>query len=700
MRTQGTSVLLDTTNDALTILYWGPALANFSSAEGAVFQRVLSNPVSKSNFDDPLTIGLMREHSRGFLGHPTLQGHRNGKAWSTLFSIENISQEGNSITVNLVDPDAGLKLVVVIALSESGILTLKGELINLGNDDYSLTQLAFWLPLPDRAEEVLDFTGRWLKERQPQRRPISYGLTTREIWEGRSSHDYTIAQIALCESTNFSSGEAWAMSLAWSGNSQHHIEKLPDGLQSIGAGELLLPGEIIIAPGESYESPMLAATYSANGLDGISDNFHTWIRSRLHHPTNRRPRPLTLNLWEAIYFDHDEAKLRTIIDRAVEVGIERIVLDDGWFHDRRDDRAGLGDWVIDPAVWPNGLQSTIEYANKSGIEFGLWFEGEMVNPDSDLYRAHPEWILRGAERTPPLWRHQQVLDLNHEGAFNHVLGQMDAILFAHNISYIKWDHNRSLVDAGHLGRASVHNQTLQTYRLFAELKRRHPKLEIESCASGGGRIDLGVLEYVDRFWTSDVNDALERQGIQRWTGLVIPPEMLGTHIGPTHGHQMGRTTEISFRAINALFGHAGIEWDITQATEYEMGILKSWAKFYKNHRNLLHSGRTVRVDHSDKSAFLYGVVAQDKSEAIFAYMQLTSLPSTLPQMARFPGLGLNSNYQVKFATEFGLPLTLEAVGPLWLEGVVMSGRSLAEIGVKPPILAPENGFVVTISRNA
>ena len=698
LQTQETSILLDSQDESLAILYWGPSLGEISKGDWSDFRHVFTGPVAKSNFDEPLKFGFLREQSRGFLGHPTLQGHRSGRAWSTHFSITKISQDKNLITAEMADLDAELRLALTLSLSDSGILTINGELTNLGDDEYCLTQLVFWLPLPDRAQEVLDFTGRWLRERQPQRRQISYGVSSREIWEGRTGHDYTIAQIALTDGANFSSGEAWAVSLAWSGNSQHHVEKLPDGMQSIGAGELLLPGEVILKSGESYLAPVVAATYSAVGISGISDNFHRWIRSRAHHPTNVRSRPLTLNVWEAIYFDHDEAKIRAIIDCASEIGVERVVLDDGWFHDRRDDSAGLGDWVVDAAVWPNGLDSIIEYANNSGIEFGLWFEGEMVNPDSDLFRAHPEWILHEASRSPLLWRHQQVLDLSHEGAFNHVLEQVDSILSAHNISYIKWDHNRSLVDAGHLGHASVRNQTFEIYRLFAELKRRHPKLEIESCASGGGRVDLGIIEYVDRFWTSDVNDALERQSIQRWTSLVIPPEMLGTHIGPTNGHQMGRTIDISFRAINALFGHAGIEWDITQATAYEMKILKNWATFYKKNRNLLHSGRTVLVDHDDTSANMYGVVAQDKSEAIFAYMQLTSLPSTLPQMVRFPGLDQDAKYELRFASELGEPLTLQATGPLWMDGVTMSGRALGQIGARPPILAPESGVVITLSR--
>ena len=693
LRSDNSTVVFEVNDKVLSILYWGRDLLLLGSAGDQ--SAALTNSVAHSSLDLPPTPGVLREYSRGFQGHPALSGHRNGKAWSTQFSLVDYSHQGNVLIAQLSDAAAQLSLELAYRLTAEGILKVDAILTNLGSAEYSVDQFVYWMPLPDRAKEVLDFTGRWSHERHPQRHPIVAGLTTREIREGRSGHDYTIAQIAMTPNSNFASGENWALSMAWSGNSVHHVERLADGVQSIGAGELLMPGEIILAPGESYQVPGVIANYSSHGLDGLSSNYHSWLRARPSHPTNVRSRPLTLNVWEAVYFAHDEATIRQITDVAAEIGVERMVLDDGWFHDRRNDFAGLGDWVVDPAVWPKGLSSIVKYINDKGIEFGLWFEGEMVNPDSDLYRAHPEWILHEADRVPPLQRHQLVLDLTHEGAYDHILGQVDAILSEYNIVYIKWDHNRTLVDAGHLGQAAIHNQTAAIYRLFAELKRRHPKLEIESCASGGARVDLGIVDLVDRFWTSDNNDALERQTIQRWTGLVIPPEMLGTHIGPTHGHQTARTHEISFRAVNAIFGHAGIEWNVTEANPEELEILKKWAALYKAKRGLLHSGRSIRVDHPDSNAFLYGVVAQDKSEALFAYVQHRMNESTFPAMALLPGLEPESLYEVKVLNEVGKPRALQIKNPPWLKGVKLSGAALANIGVRPPILAPENAILIS-----
>jgi alpha-galactosidase len=686
------ALLLEVVDGALIIQHWGAPL----HGELASVQTAIRPSIANSSWDFPQFPGIMRESSRGFLGRPTLSGHRSGKAWSTKFEVTDFHHNANHVTVTFRDFHAELEVVISFDLDKFGVLTQKSSVKNIGSTDYTLNEYIHWLPLPKEATQTLDFAGRWSNERNPQRKDIATGTWVRESREGRSGHNFSIADIALTPQTSFQTGNAWATSIAWSGNSHYLVEKLFDGSVSIGAGELLLPGELTLAAGESYDAPALVSVFSADGLDGVSAAYHSHLRARPMHP--KRPRPLTLNMWEALYFDHNEAKIKALIDVAAEIGIERVVLDDGWFHSRRDDRAGLGDWVIDPAVWPNGLSPIIKYINDKGIEFGLWFEGEMVNPDSDLYRAHPEWILHEGDRVPPLWRHQLVLDLGHEGAFNHVLEQTSAILSAHNIAYIKWDHNRVLVDAGHLGKAGVHRQTQAIYRLFAELKKRHTALEIESCASGGARIDLGIIDLVDRFWTSDNNDALERQTIQRWTAQVIAPELLGTHIGPTHGHQTGRTLELSMRATTALFGHAGIEWNITEATAEERKHLATWAKYYKDNRAHLHSGKMVRVDYPEVHAYLHGVTAHDQSRAIFAYVQLTPTVAIHPSPLKFPGLDQAANYTIKAVFPAGKPRFMLITPPEWMSGITLSGSALASIGVTAPILAPANAFLIEITK--
>ncbi len=676
----------------MIIRHWGARLSGDNSQVALATRTSVPN----SGFDAPITPGIMRESARGFLGQQSLTGHGKVGAWSTKFEVTQFQSSPSSIDVTLQDNFACLEVRVHFEMDTYGVLTERATVTNLGEAQYYLTDYIHWLPLPQEATQTLDFAGRWSNERNPQRRNIAAGTWIRDSREGRSGHNFSIAQIALTQETNFRAGQAWAISIAWSGNSQYAVERIWDGTQSIGGGELLLPGEVVLSKGESYEAPALIAVYSGDGLDGVSSSYHSHIRSRQSHP--KRPRPLTLNMWEAVYFSHDEANIRKIVDVAAEIGVERVVLDDGWFHSRRDDRAGLGDWVIDPQVWPQGLSPIIDYITAKGIEFGLWFEGEMVNVDSDLYRAHPEWILHEGQRTPPEWRNQQVLDLGHPGAFDHVLSQVDAILSGHNISYIKWDHNRTLVDAGHLGQAGVRRQTQAIYKLFDQLKARHPNLEIESCASGGARVDLGVIDHVDRFWTSDNNDALARQTIQRWTMQVIPPELLGTHIGPTHGHQTGRTLELSFRAVTALFGHAGIEWDITEADAKARKALATWVTFYKANRGFLHSEQMVRVDYPNSSAYLHGVQAADRSRGLFAYVQLEPTIAVHPAPMKFPDFDPTASYLVKAIYPAGRPRYMLSQTPEWLTGVTLSGSALAHVGLSVPILAPANAFLIEITR--
>lgn len=694
LKSDFSDLVIDVVDGALVIRHWGAPL------DGDVSQIGLATTasVSQSDFDHPLSVGILRESARGFLGYSAVSGHGRAGAWSTKFEVTEFQHHENHLDVTFKDNGAELELIVSFDFDKYGVLTERATLKNIGKATYFLNEYVHWLPLPSEARQTLDFAGRWSNERNPQRRDIATGTWVRQSREGRSGHNFSVAEIALTKETDFQSGQAWAVSIAWSGNSQYLVERLPDGSQGIGAGELLLPGEIQLASGESYEAPALIATYSNEGLDGLSNAFHSHIRSRQSHP--RRPRPLTLNLWEAVYFAHDEENIKKIVDLAAEIGVERIVLDDGWFHSRRDDHAGLGDWVVDDAVWPNGLQPIIKYINDKGIEFGLWFEGEMINVDSDLYRAHPEWILHEGGRMPPEWRHQQVLDLGHEGAYNHVLSQVDAILSENNVAYIKWDHNRVLVDAGHQGRPGVHRQTLAIYRLFAELKSRHPNLEIESCASGGARIDLGVIDYVDRFWTSDNNDALARQRMQRWTMQVIPPEMLGTHIGPTEGHQTGRTLDFSFRAITALFGHAGIEWDITEADAKTRKDLNSWARFYKENREFLHTGKMVRIDYPEDSGYLYGVVSSDADRALYAYVQFEPSQSVHPASLKFRGLDPKATYSVKAVYPAGRPRYMLRETPQWLPWITLSGSVLASVGVTTPILTPASAILIEITRQA
>lgn len=694
LRAAGTSLLLDVRGPGpATVPHWGPDLGDLDAAALAAVADSGVPAVPRGGQDQPVPVGLLPGYWTGDPGRPGLLGSRGGRDFSPRFGRPAVRRAGSAVVLTAADPAAGLELRTDVELAPAGLLRVRHVLTNTGPDPYGLEGLRVALPLPARAAELLDFTGRWCRERAPQRHPLAMGGWVRESRAGRTGHDATIGLCAGTPGFGFGAGEVWSVHVAWSGDHVTYAERTPRGSARLGGGELLHPGEVILAPGESYASPWLCAAYSAAGLDGISAAFHGWLRARPAHPA--APRPTTLNVWEAVYFDHDLDRLRGLADAAAQVGVERFVLDDGWFLGRRDDTAGLGDWEVDPAVWPAGLVPLIGHVARLGMQFGLWVEPEMVNPDSDLFRSHPDWVLAAGDRLPLLARDQLVLDLAHPPVFDHLLGRLDALLSDHDIAYLKWDHNRDLVDAGRTsGRPGVRTQTLAVYRLLDELRARHPGVEIESCASGGARVDLEILQRTDRVWASDCNDALERQSIQRWTGVFLPPELIGAHVGPPRSHTTGRVQALDFRAATALFGHQGLEWDLGAATPADLAAVRSWLAFVREWRAVLHGGRVVRADRADPASWVHGVVAADR--ALYAYVQLGSSVTTVPEPARLPGLEPDRRYRVAAAYPAGEPLAVQHTPPAWLAGgVELTGRVLATIGLPMPVLVPEQALLLT-----
>ncbi|WP_410812289.1 alpha-galactosidase [Micromonospora sp. 067-2] len=703
LRRARTSLVLDARGPGLPrVVHWGGDVGHPDDDGLRQLADATVPPVVPSSFDAPTVLSLLPEQSAGWSGRPGLAGHRDGRDWSTAFRLDGLDVDDDGpgaarVTVRASDPGAGLALTIEVALDPYGLLTIGHRLRNDGDSGYELRELTPVLPVPAVATELLDLTGRWCRERSPQRHSWQQGTWVREGRHGRTGHDATLLLVAGTAGFGFGHGEVWAVHTAWSGDHVTFAERRPTGESTLGGGELLAPGEVRLGPGESYASPLLYAVWSDAGLDGLSDVLHTHLRARPEHP--RTARPVTLNVWEAVYFDHDLDRLRSLADQAALIGVERFVLDDGWFRGRRDDTAGLGDWFVDEDVWPDGLQPLIDHVTGLGLEFGLWVEPEMVNPESDLFRAHADWLLAVPGRLPPLWRKQQVLDVGRAEAYDYLLERLDKLLTEHpGISYLKWDHNRDLTEAGHDGRPGVHRQTLAVYRLLDELRSRHPDLEIESCASGGARVDLAILARTDRVWASDCNDALERLSIQRWTGLLLPPELVGTHVGPERSHTTSRVHDLGFRAATALFGHHGIEWDIASISSAEQAELAAWVALHKRLRPLLHTGRVVRIDHPDPAVWAHGVVDHNKTRAVYAVARLVTSATQTPGALRLPGLDPGRRYLVRPVSDVPAPATIDRLAPRWLAaGVSLTGAALARVGVQMPALHPEQSLVLEVT---
>jgi len=698
LRRGGTSVVIDLrARPVPAIVHWGPDLGEVgeaaltSLAVAALPQRV------SGGLDEAARLGILSTPSGGWLGTPSFEGHRNGSAFSAQFAVTRIDHTEHGVSISLSDDETGLTARAEIALGVGGVLRQRLTVRNTQQSDFTVQTLNVMFPVPWEATEVLDTTGRHLRERSAQRHSFTFGTHSRESRRGRPGADGTLLLAAGRPGFGFESGQVHGIHVAWSGNQRAFAERVPTGDSFLGGGELFLPGEIVLGQNEEIQSPWVLGSWG-DGLNELATRFHTEWRARPHHP--RRPRPVTLNTWEAVYFDHSLDKLLSLADAAFEVGVERFVLDDGWFDNRRDDTAGLGDWYVDSGVWPDGLHPLVSHVTALGMEFGLWVEPEMVNPDSDLAREHPDWILRGRVALPPSARQQQVLDLSNPDAYAYIASRLEALLDEYPIAYLKWDHNRDLVDAGSGkgGEGRVHAHTLALYRLLDELKAAHPQLEIESCASGGARVDLGILDRTDRIWTSDSLDPVERLENQRFTSLVVPPELMGMHLTTPHVHSSGRTVSLALSGAVALFGHFGVEWDLTTLTASDRESVSQWVELAKRLRPLVATGSMVHVDTAEPALDVRGVVSADRSQAFFTVAQTQTLIASPGGRIRLPGLDPDREYRIRLATPGGI-VQHPAQSPLaWAHHeTTLTGRMLATAGVRPPVQNPQQATIIELS---
>ncbi|MFC3492553.1 alpha-galactosidase [Glycomyces rhizosphaerae] len=673
------------------VLHWGADLGPLEESDLDGLAGLTGRQTAPGTLDAAWRLSLAPQESEGWSGRPALLATRDGRPLFPRWEAT-VEQTGDAaVEVTAVDAAAGLRLWTRLEIGAGGLVLVDHELRNDGGGTVEVAWLEATLPVPKTADHLTSFTGRWAREKAPATSAIPRGSTVRESRRGRGGHDSPWVTLASNGTPRNRTGEVWAVHLGWSADVRHRTDRATDHVTLIGAGELLRPSEIRLETGDSYRTPTAYFSWSGSGLDGIADRFHTWMRERPQHP--KTARPLVLNVWEAVYFDHDPVRLEALARKAAAVGVERFVLDDGWFMARRHDRAGLGDWEVDPAVWPDGLEPLADLVRSLGMQFGLWFEPEMVNLDSDLARAHPDWLLANPASVPApeglSFRTQYVLDLANPEAFEHVRSQMSTLVERLDIAFIKWDHNRDLVEPVHEGAPGTHPQTLAAYRLIDRLKADHPGLEIESCSSGGARTDLGILARTDRVWASDSNDPVERQDIQRWTELVLPPELIGAHVGPSPAHSSGRTTALAYRIATSMQGSAGFEWDLLSCTEEETEQITAFAALYKELRGLLHTGTVVHPDVMDPALRVRGVVAADRSQAVFTVATVASLEDALPERLRLDGLDPERRYTLRVRGEIGSAKHGWTTPP-WLgkDPVQVSGRVLAEVGLQLPGLWP------------
>ncbi|MEM7084258.1 MAG: alpha-galactosidase [Pseudomonadota bacterium] len=691
-----TSLVVDCRDAQPSVLYWGPRLdAHCTGAELAALSVRQEAPAREAR-EAPITLTPLP--AAGYLGRPGLAVHRQGRDWHVFTRIAHVEQlDAHTLSIVSTCDHTLIKLVHRLTLDpDSNVLAASTELINEGAlltvDDCC----APCLPLPEQCNQIMGFNGRWSGEFRTQTVPRPQGLYLRENRSGRTSHDTFPGVIVHDAATSEQSGLAYGFHLGWSGNHRLAVNELADGRTASLFSELFYPGEQRLEHGERYTTPTLYAACSTNGLTPLSQQFHRYVRAHLTAPHMQgKAKRVHFNSWEAVYFDLSEEKLFALVDAAASVGAERFVLDDGWFRHRRGDHAGLGDWYVEDAIFPNGLTPLAEQIAKRGLEFGLWLEPEMVNPDSDLFRAHPDWVLHADPAPRVLARHQLVLDLTKQAVFDYLFERIHSLLTQYPITYIKWDMNRDLHQPGSDGGAAVHAQTRAVYALLAQVRDAHPLIEIESCSSGGGRTDYGVLAYTDRLWTSDSNDALDRLAIQRGCSFFFPAEMMGAHVGPADCHITGRRLSMALRGAVAVFGDMGIEANVLDMSEAEKKELAAAVTLHKTHRQLIFSGDLVRLDTAPHD-HAFGVVAADGGEALFSYTLLESQPHSLPGRLKLTGLEDQARYHVQCVWPTDLDTTREPLSTL--HGATFSGSALRQHGLQLPLMHPASPLIIHLTR--
>lgn len=696
---QTTTLIVDCRGDAPAILHWGAKLAANLDPRDLVLMAAREEAPCSPAVAAPLALTPLL--GQGFPGTPGLQAHRDGQAWATFTRIDRVDRIDEA-TVEIVSRDDHNAIVLTHRLElrpDQDVLLASTRIVNAGEATLTVDVCAApTVPLPPSASDLINFDGRWAGEFQMRRTSLGQGSMVRESRRGRTSHDAFPGLIVECAPAGEGVGEVYGFHLGASGNHRIVAETVSDGRAFVQMGELFMPGEMRLAPGADYASPTLYATWSDAGLSGLSRAYHVWMRARPQHARLRaKPRPVHYNTWEAVYFDHDQERLAQLVDAAAAIGAERFVLDDGWFKGRRSDKAGLGDWTVDAGVYPQGLKPLTDRVLAAGMEFGLWVEPEMVNPDSDLFRAHPEWVL-GCPPAPQLsFRNQLVLDFGRLEVREHLYARLDALLTEHPIAYLKWDMNRDITHPGGVdGAGGAHAHVAGLYEVLDRLRAAHPEVEIESCASGGGRADFAILERTDRVWTSDSNDALDRLSIQKGLSMFVPAELMGAHVGPTDCHITGRRVSMATRVQTALFGHFGIEANLLALTPEERAELAKGVALHKLFRALIHTGALHRLDRpANENAF--GIVAEDGSEALFSYALIREQDAYFAGRLRLAGLDAAARYVVTLVWPEAPPLRSPLVEAL-VDGVVLDGRSLMAVGLQLPRLHPQSGFILHLSR--
>lgn len=680
--TRNQSLVLSSLNNRLPcIIYWGECLPRDENLDELY-------EASKKDWGDNLLdqipeLSILPEQSANFSGQLGCKMRDvNGHLLSSNFVFFADEVSNNSLTLVFKDKDLGITYTAGIdALYEDDVYALNAK-INSNNPIIMEWLSAPVIEAPQTSNEMLDYGGHWGSEFRSQRTPWVTGVHLRESRVGTTSHAHFPGLMIPTAGSSENLGSCYGFHYGWSGGHRMIAEQLQDGRKQIQFGNT---ENSELNPLTSFETAKLYISHSGAGLGGVGRIFRDFVSNSIVDLPIGSIRPVHYNCWEAVYFDHNIEELKEIATLAADIGAERFVLDDGWFKGRNSATSSLGDWYVDEHKYPDGMHPLVKHIHSNGMTFGLWFEPEMVSPDSDLFRSHPEWILGDISQT--LGRAQYVLDISINEVQEYLFERIDSILNEYPIEYIKWDHNRVLPypDA---------SQTRALYSLLDRIRESHSGLEIETCSSGGGRIDYGILEHTQRVWLSDSNDALERLRIQHEALLWLPIHVTGSHVGPKVCHTSGRELPMSFRAWVAAQRHMGFEMDPKELSTEDKVILKSVTQWWKKNREWMMSANILRLPCIDKTVIAeIQVNLQGDHFVVFAGQSSASeLSSSVPLV--LDGLDSKSMYNISVHNKKEIKSLGKSDEGLMNKNLMLSGQFLMTKGLQLPKMFPANMLVI------
>lgn len=632
-----------------------------------------------------------------YVSHEILPGKYAVAGMPSAFAKED---EAETLIVRLADPVNGLELRLFYGVfAQRDVITRAAQFINTGDSPLRLDKAAsVCLDLPFGQWDLIHFHGRHAMERQAERVHLSRSIQTVSSKRGASSHHHN-PFVILCDPTaTEDQGDCYGMMLVYSGNHRTDVEVDQMGqvraVMGIHDEQFSWP----LAPGERFDTPEVLLTYTHQGLTRLTHTYHRFLRNHIIRSAYRQARrPILINNWEATYFQFNSEKIVGIARKAAELGVEMLVLDDGWFGKRDDDNSGLGDWFVNERKLPGGLTPLIRQINDMGMKFGLWVEPEMVSEDSDLYRAHPDWALTLPGRKPAMGRNQLVLDLSRKDVVNYLYERLSTLLREHNISYIKWDVNRNLTDVysralpPHRQGEVCHRHILGIYDLLERLTTEFPHVLFEGCSGGGGRFDAAMLAYFPQIWCSDDTDAIERLTIQYGTSFGYPISAVGAHVSACPNHQTGRTTPLDTRAVVAMSGTFGYELDLNKLTEEEKEQVRRQIQRFQAYYDLIQNGDYYRLTAPSENSYFtaWQFVAEDQSEALVSLV--VTHPKANPNAVHFrlKGLAPDARYVLKEQHYYGCHIPQDMIhlaGDAKRKEPVFSGSALMYAGCSLPLI--------------